>query len=1003
MTPPSRTSASETQSLNVWMATSPVATGLLVRRRLVESGRFTSVRLGEIEVEIRNSVFRELRLAPDNPFLSAEEREPLDADGLVRVGQRLGPGAVLASIVAVIKNERSRNDGLQRVLDSSVRLPWRWENCVVHGIVRRDRRQMGRTAPRTLREHITILLQAQEELAVGDVLTVDELPLGVVARFVDDAEMPREGERIADVVAPFSATFATANGERMPTLAVTKSVEAVRFSVHAHTGEPYALITQQPRGGLTDERLKTPSSPRPATITTRHVQWLRERGANRILGELLTLKSDDARQRDEVRRLREAGHDEYPEPGVPESLYLLRAELMSLGLTLACSGSDHVAMSLRPATREELVSASSGAIHQPNTLHYQTLREEPGGMFCPRVFGHGYRFGHFELPTPIVPYLWRVGSPSPLARLLELTDERLDALVHCRSFLRILGDHVIWHSHATAPEGAGWRTGGDAVLQLLKRVPRDRIPPAIADRPDALVQSLILLPPPFVRPIVLLDSGNFATSDLNELYRQVINRANRLRKLIELKAIADIERGERRQLQETCDQLWANSLLPEAVAAFGDSEPAVRLRSLLDVSLFRLATSEKRVGWSGQARAAVNSELPPGDARMPAEIFDGLHLRSDEPVLLTNASGAFVPVFPQRVDERLLQVSPQVGDRLQFADSVPVCDVHVPLDRRAREEAWQLLVDRPPNVAPATSDELVDAADTAAALQELVNAALTGRTVRFASPRGLLAAGVGPVTFVEQSRARPSEDPVREVPVPPMPARPPGTDVAVEQIRAIVNAYRRKTCIFHLRAALGPLPPDTGRIGGHPWLPHDVPWPMQHDKPVRFVAQLPLDCLQGLDCGAEFAPGSLLTIFWGDDWWERQATTGSGSVFVVSGDLQERKTPQADLVLPLLGLEPEVMDEVPTWQEMREILELELTDPKPHRLTSFHRREWPQFPEAREQIKLGGWPRWIQSAATELPLLAQLTSSDEAGLMFGDGGALYVFDGPRLETIMQCY
>ncbi|NUQ64744.1 MAG: DUF1963 domain-containing protein, partial [Pirellulales bacterium] len=282
---------------------------------------------------------------------------------------------------------------------------------------------------------------------------------------------------------------------------------------------------------------------------------------------------------------------------------------------------------------------------------------------------------------------------------------------------------------------------------------------------------------------------------------------------------------------------------------------------------------------------------------------------------------------------------------------------------------------------------------------------MSGREIPFSSPRGLLLAGTGDVDFIEVYPAEPRRvDDVRQVPEPP--ARQAQRKASDEQIHEIIMDRRRKACVFSIRIATDADPTTRGRVGGLPLLPSHVDWPRAFKKPLPFLAQLPLDPLQELDSNLEpFEPGSLLTIFWGQDWWSPHPGTHGAPVFIVAGDVQERVAPDPDLILPRRSLEVVVIEEVPCWSEMQEILKMELSDPDPKRLRQFHESRWKDYPAAREATKVGGWPHWVQSPDSENPLVAQLHSEDEADLMLGDAGSLYILqrDDRSLEVLMQCY
>jgi DNA-directed RNA polymerase subunit beta' len=130
------------------------------------------------------------------------------------------------------------------------------------------------------------------------------------------------------------------------------------------------------------------------------------------------------------------------------------------------------------------------------------------------------------------------------------------------------------------------------------------------NRPEWMIMNVIPVIPPDLRPLVPLEGGRFATSDLNDLYRRVINRNNRLRKLIDIKAPDVILRNEKRMLQEAVDALFDNGRRTRAVR--GDGNRA--LKSLSDLlkgkqGRFRQNLLGKRVDYSGRSVIVVGPEL----------------------------------------------------------------------------------------------------------------------------------------------------------------------------------------------------------------------------------------------------------------------------------------------------------------------------------------------------------------------------------------------------------
>src|SRR5512135_1114252 len=134
------------------------------------------------------------------------------------------------------------------------------------------------------------------------------------------------------------------------------------------------------------------------------------------------------------------------------------------------------------------------------------------------------------------------------------------------------------------------------------------------NRPEWMVMSVIPVIPPDLRPLVPLEGGRFATSDLNDLYRRVINRNNRLKKLIEIQAPEVILRNEKRMLQEAVDALFDNSARRGQVSVTASTGQRRALRSLADTlkgkqGRFRQNLLGKRVDYSGRSVIVVGPKL----------------------------------------------------------------------------------------------------------------------------------------------------------------------------------------------------------------------------------------------------------------------------------------------------------------------------------------------------------------------------------------------------------
>jgi len=253
-------------------------------------------------------------------------------------------------------------------------------------------------------------------------------------------------------------------------------------------------------------------------------------------------------------------------------------------------------------------------------------------------------------------------------------------------------------------------------------------------RPEWMILSTLPVIPPDLRPMVQLDGGRFATSDLNDLYRRVINRNNRLSRLLDLEAPEIIIRNEKRMLQEACDALIDNGRRGRAIAGTGNH----RLKSLSDMlkgkqGRFRQNLLGKRVDYSGRSVIVVGPELKLHQCGLPKkmalELFKPFVMRQlvekgfahniksakrivervrpevwdvledvikDHPVLLNRAPTlhrlgiqAFMPVL---VEGSAIQIHPLVCFAFNADFDGDQMAVHVPLSTAAQKEAKELML-----------------------------------------------------------------------------------------------------------------------------------------------------------------------------------------------------------------------------------------------------------------------------------------------------------------------
>ncbi len=260
------------------------------------------------------------------------------------------------------------------------------------------------------------------------------------------------------------------------------------------------------------------------------------------------------------------------------------------------------------------------------------------------------RMGHIELAVPIV-HIWFLKTvPSHIGYLLGLPNSVLERIVYYESYVMIDPGNtnirkgmLLSEDEYIELEGQGKqfvaKMGGEAVLEMLatldieelsidlrskiklesseqrrqEHLKRLRIVEAFlrsGNKPEHMVLRVLPVLPPDLRPLVPLEGGRFATSDLNDLYRRVINRNNRLKKLIEIKAPDVILRNEMRMLQESADTLFDNGRRTFSVKGEG-KRPLKSLSDLLKgkQGRFRQNLLGKRVDYSGRSVIVVGPEL----------------------------------------------------------------------------------------------------------------------------------------------------------------------------------------------------------------------------------------------------------------------------------------------------------------------------------------------------------------------------------------------------------
>jgi DNA-directed RNA polymerase subunit beta' len=273
------------------------------------------------------------------------------------------------------------------------------------------------------------------------------------------------------------------------------------------------------------------------------------------------------------------------------------------------------------------------------------------------------RMGHIELAAPVVHIWFFKAMPSRLGALLAMKTTSLEKIIYFQDYVvtrtgdtplkpqQLLTEDEYREARKQYGEGTfDADMGADAVRKLLMEldlvklsqelrvdlaetsskqkkkdlINRLKIMEAIRDsdnRPEWMVLDVIPVIPPDLRPLVLLDSGNFATSDLNDLYRRIINRNNRLKKLVDLNAPEVIIRNEKRMLQQSVDALFDNNRCKRPV--LGSSNRP--LKSLTDMikgkqGRFRENLLGKRVDYSARSVIVVGPALRLHQCGLPKKI-----------------------------------------------------------------------------------------------------------------------------------------------------------------------------------------------------------------------------------------------------------------------------------------------------------------------------------------------------------------------------------------------
>lgn len=400
------------------------------------------------------------------------------------------------------------------------------------------------------------------------------------------------------------------------------------------------------------------------------------------------------------------------------------------------------------------------------------------------------RMGHIELAAPVA-HIWFLKSlPSRIGLMLDLTLRDIERILYYESFVvidpgltslekgQLLTDEEYYESIEEFGDDFDARMGAEAVQKLLEAIDlegeiarlREEIPATNSETkikklskrlklleafhksgnlPQWMVMTVLPVLPPDLRPLVPLDGGRFATSDLNDLYRRVINRNNRLKRLLELSAPDIIVRNEKRMLQESVDALLDNGRRGRAITG-SNRRP---LKSLADMikgkqGRFRQNLLGKRVDYSGRSVIVVGPTLRLHQCGLPKKmalelfkpfIFSKLETRGlattikaakkmvereepvvwdilddvirEHPVMLNRAPTlhrlgiqAFEPVL---IEGKAINLHPLVCAAYNADFDGDQMAVHIPLTLEAQLEARALMMSTNNILSPASGEPII--------------------------------------------------------------------------------------------------------------------------------------------------------------------------------------------------------------------------------------------------------------------------------------------------------
>jgi len=630
-------------------------------------------------------------LLKDNPFLGKDQKETLSQEGLAREGATLQRNEPLISAVGPTLERSPSGEVLYENL--SVYLPGQFDGCTVteSAIL-----SLGDPDEKSSATHVKVSVEINRQLIAGSSIELGG-SVCLVTRVVADEQLHDQHGQAVEIA--LSEAVAKSAGISNASSAFVTACDRYYHQRFSQTFGPRSLITNQPL---------TTVKP-PITIDTRQIKWLAENGYPRLIDEFVTLRSDASTA--ELTELREAsvqsGFVTFPWQNevANETLIgtILHLNGLGLGVNVDRDRDDQcIEMRIAPRSDEEVLDASSGDVKKPETVDHRTFQPCDDGLFCTQIFGEESK-----------------GSPSIAELMTGLSAKEIDSIVGCLVDVAISsGQFSLVPTGESQPNSETFR-GARGIMEIVKlRIDADgdSFPGAFQKNPSLLSMSQLPVLPPDWRPIVMLDSGSFATSDLNDHYRRVINRNNRLRKLIELNAPEVILNNETRMLQLSVDALFANSQLPRPVMG-SENKP---LKSIFEMLGF--FNDCKRLCWLARDIAIPDDSIKADQVAVPPDFFEELKLDENVPVLIDFPQSQLTGYVALRPipGASAIRLHPSVfkSFSLSLQDRHP-CIIHRVLSDSGKEDAGVMVWSKPkPAIMEADSHFLVANSDPPDCWQE---------------------------------------------------------------------------------------------------------------------------------------------------------------------------------------------------------------------------------------------------------------------------------------------